>query len=139
MTVLNSPATETVHYENLVKLIAHEAMQTAGITEPVTGPLRLVVEAWFAIPDSRRCTKHNCLPPVDVTEHLAWDKSREGCKKLHIGDFHAQRCDLDNVIKAVSDACNGVVFYDDSQVAALDGTKYWSDTPRAVVTVESLC
>ncbi len=52
-------------------------------------------------------------------------------------ELHTKRPDLDNVLKAIKDGLNGIVWGDDSQVAVLrECRKGYSDTPRVVVTVE---
>ena len=38
------------------------------------------------------------------------------------------RFDLDNLVKSVSDACNGLLWVDDSQISKLSATKQWSDS-----------
>ena len=43
--------------------------------------------------------------------------------------------DLDNYIKLVSDAINGVVFADDSQIVAIRASKRYSDVPGIEITV----
>lgn len=48
----------------------------------------------------------------------------------------AERGDLDNFIKAISDACNGVAWVDDSQVRRIDGAVYACDKGRERVEVE---
>jgi len=42
-------------------------------------------------------------------------------------EFHCQRPDLDNLEKAVLDACNKILFLDDSQVYLKTSQKLWSD------------
>lgn len=42
------------------------------------------------------------------------------------------RSDIDNMIKAILDSCNGIVFEDDSQVVEIHCRKLQSDNPRAV-------
>lgn len=127
VTVLNTPTTETVHYENLVKLVGNEAMQAAGIIEPVTETLQVNIAAFFPMPESRRCGKGHSL------------SERNGCKRLHDNDRHSQRPDCDNIAKAVLDGSLKVIYYDDSQIARLVVEKFWGVTPRCCVTVESLC
>ncbi|MCM3598678.1 RusA family crossover junction endodeoxyribonuclease [Metabacillus idriensis] len=46
--------------------------------------------------------------------------------------------DVDNYVKAVKDACNKVLWHDDSQVVGLHISKYYSENPRIEITVESL-
>jgi len=48
-------------------------------------------------------------------------------KKLHEEEWrHLKKPDIDNLIKAVLDAMNGVVFLDDSQVCSLTAQKRYS-------------
>ncbi len=47
-----------------------------------------------------------------------------------------ERGDLDNFIKAISDACNGIVWADDSQVRVLRGMVEGCDKGRERVDVE---
>jgi crossover junction endodeoxyribonuclease RusA len=66
----------------------------------------------------------------------SWRK--DGIYSLHVEAHFADRRarDIDNVIKAVSDALNGVAFDDDSQVTEVSGRKHLGSTePRTVITV----
>jgi crossover junction endodeoxyribonuclease RusA len=38
------------------------------------------------------------------------------------------RYDLDNLVKSVSDACNGLLWVDDSQISEIVAKKKWSDS-----------
>ena len=49
--------------------------------------------------------------------------------------FPITRPDVDNYSKAILDGLNGVLFNDDSQVAALTVTKRFSDIPRVEISV----
>lgn len=44
--------------------------------------------------------------------------------------------DVDNVFKAVTDACTGIVWHDDNQIVEAHIVKQYSDRPRAVLEVE---
>lgn len=46
--------------------------------------------------------------------------------------------DLDNVFKAVTDACTGIVWHDDNQIVEAHIVKQYSDRPRAILEVEEL-
>lgn len=46
--------------------------------------------------------------------------------------------DLDNYLKAVLDALNGICFVDDSQVVKIAGTKNYSDNPRIIIQIEEV-
>lgn len=108
---------KTKHYERLVGFYARRAM---GEMQPYPNAVRLTVKAFFKIPES-------------------WTASKK--KRALAGDLpHTQRPDLDNVLKAVKDGMNKIVYRDDSQVNLYgEGTgKFWSESPRVEITVEFL-
>ena len=45
------------------------------------------------------------------------------------------RPDLDNLIKALTDACNGIVWRDDAQIVRLMAEKRYSEQPGASISV----
>ena len=105
----NYPDKDTVQYENLVAMVAAEARDQAGCGV-LAVPVTLGIRGYFGIPASR-------------------------AKKLQEGQAHTQRPDLDNVIKAIEDGLNQVLFTDDSLVWRIEASKHWSATPRAEVEV----
>ena len=132
-TVFNSPETKTKNYESSVRLFASTAMQEQGVSI-MAGLLRLNIVAYFQIPESRLCKKHqrrDDLPAVGQVDPL-------DCKKLHEGDPHGQRPDADNIAKSICDGCNQVVWPDDSAVAVMQIEKRWSQQPRCEVEVETI-
>lgn len=130
MTVLNSPAANTVKYESLVRLCASEAMRKQGVAM-MQGLLRLSITAYFQIAAARLCKKHVTTDGLLAASAAGW----HDCKKLHDGDYHGQRPDVDNIQKAIMDACNQVVWPDDSAVCQITAEKRWSSQPRCEVTV----
>lgn len=48
------------------------------------------------------------------------------------------RPDLDNYIKNILDACNKIIWRDDSQIVALHSSKYYSDVPRTEIIIEEI-
>jgi Holliday junction resolvase RusA-like endonuclease len=50
-------------------------------------------------------------------------------KKSNKTRLHTQRPDLDNMLKTLLDALNGVIWHDDSQVFSVTATKEWADKP----------
>lgn len=106
---------KTARYENLVKMCAKQAMQDAP---PIDTACRLTVKAYFGVPKS-------------------WSKKKQQ-QALDGALAHAKRPDLDNVIKAVKDGMNCVVWRDDCQVVEISACKRYSDTPRVWVCVEHL-
>lgn len=57
--------------------------------------------------------------------------------KVKAGDAHIKKPDLDNIIKQL-DALNGIVYKDDSQIAALMAAKIYSNEPRITITIQEL-
>lgn len=50
-----------------------------------------------------------------------------------------RRRDLDNTVKSICDALNGIAYEDDSQIVQLLTTKHLDrDNPRAVITISQL-
>lgn len=111
-TTLRTPS-KTLRYESEVKLFAAQAM--AG-REPISGAVAVRLGVFCAIPKSM--TKRDRL-------RVERDELRPTTKP-----------DLDNVIKAVFDGMNGVVWKDDVQVVSATVEKVYSDSPRVVVTVK---
>ena len=50
-------------------------------------------------------------------------------------DYPSVRPDLDNIVKAVTDALNGICFDDDAQIISLRAWKIYGDRPETRVTV----
>lgn len=50
----------------------------------------------------------------------------------------AKKPDIDNVVKAVLDALNGVAYRDDTQVVELHVRKSYSEKPRVEVSIEKI-
>ena len=64
---------------------------------------------------------------MDVIFHMPMPKSWSKKKKEMVcGQFNRQKPDASNLLKAVEDALNGVVYHDDSQIVQVRVTKEWS-------------
>ncbi|RRA01892.1 RusA family crossover junction endodeoxyribonuclease [Burkholderia cepacia] len=104
---------KTERYENLVKMAARVAMRSAA---PYAGPIRLIVHIGLPIPAS-------------------WSIKRQG--EAAAGAIGAtKKPDADNVVKALKDGMNGVVYVDDGQVVDLWVSKRYARTPG--VRVEAI-
>ena len=53
----------------------------------------------------------------------SWSK-----KKAQEANWITQKPDLDNICKLISDACNAIIFVDDSQIAKLNAERMWRTT-----------
>jgi len=105
----------TMLYENYVKTLW---LNDNGCYNNYVGPIRLSLRAYFQIPKSASKKKQ---------EQMLYNKI-----------LPTKRPDLDNVIKIVKDALNGIAWHDDSQVVDLHGSKSYSYEPRVEVTVDYL-
>ncbi|KVU22297.1 endodeoxyribonuclease RusA [Burkholderia ubonensis] len=104
---------KTESYEGLVKFIAHTVMRGGA---PYVGPVRLVVHIGVPIPAS-------------------WSQKRQ--RAAAAGEIGAtKKPDADNVVKALKDGMNGVVYVDDGQVVDLWVSKRYASTPG--VRVEAI-
>ena len=114
--VMFTPA-KTAGYEALVAAAASNAMR-AEAGPLFTGPLEAVLEMRIPIPAS-------------------WSKAHKAAA-LAGTELPTSKPDVDNVAKAVLDACNGVVFRDDSQIVMLVATKAFSDEPGVRVVIRDV-
>ena len=106
---------KTVSYENLVKVVASQAMKSSPPTKEAVS-----VDVWLFV-----------TPPA------SWSKKKTE-QALHQYIQPTSKPDIDNVVKGLFDAMNGIVFADDKQVVCLTVKKMYSDIARARVTVKLL-
>lgn len=110
------------HYTPAKTVSAESAIADAGRLamrdfEIQTGPLELLVQAFFPIPAS-------------------WPKAKRQ-KALDGWIVPTSKPDWDNVGKLVGDALNGIVWGDDSQIVSGTCQKFYSDQPRTVIFVDT--
>lgn len=112
-TVAYTPE-KTVSFENLVKSRADDAMNGQEMT---LCPVQAIVNIYLPIPTS-------------------WPKK---FKEMTLAGLVAptKKPDMDNIVKALFDAMNGIVFKDDSQVVFAMIRKIYSPTPHTEVTIEA--
>jgi len=68
----------------------------------------------------------------------ATNKARKAAN-LQEPEYVTKRPDFDNLVKAICDGMNGVVWVDDCQVAAMGAcSKVYGESPRVDVTVGAL-
>lgn len=105
----------TVAYEGLIALAAQQAM--AGRTL-LTGPVFVHMEITIPVPAS-------------------WSQKRRAMALA--GQIHpTTKPDTDNVIKAIFDGVNGVVWVDDVQVVELLARKAYGEIPMVKVAVQPI-
>ena len=106
---------KTVNYEATVKLAAQQAMRGRP---PFAGPCSLVVEALFPVPAS-------------------WSQARQA-RALAGEERPAKKPDGDNILKAVFDGMNGVVWVDDVQAVDFRVKKRYAEIPGVEIVVMEL-
>lgn len=105
---------ESKDYKSFVRLVAAE--HAPG--QLITAPLKLTINVYRKIPKSFSKKKHQqALDGVLVP---------------------TTKPDIDNLAKGIKDGLSKVLWHDDSQVVELVARKWYSDNPRAEVTIEVL-
>lgn len=106
---------KTVAYEGLIALAGEQAMDGRALLE---GPVYVTLTAFFPIPKS-------------------WNKARTAQAQSGLA-WHTSKPDGDNILKAVGDGLNGIVWKDDSQLAFTKVIKQYGPAPRLEIAVELL-
>ena len=106
---------KTVAYEGL---IAHAAQQARGDLPLLDGPLVVNLVLHCQIPAS-------------------WSKKKQ--QQALAGEIRpTTKPDIDNVLKAVLDGCNGVLWRDDVLVVTVSVTKLYASVPSVCVVAREL-
>ena len=106
---------KTASYENLVATAAHGAMRGA---EPIKGACHVDMDIRLMVP-------------------MSWSAKRRN-QALDGLVFPTKKPDLDNILKAVFDAINGIVWEDDVQAVYVQAVKRYSAVPGVHVNVKSV-
>ena len=78
---------------------------------------------------------------VRVQQQMPVPQSASKAKKASMLDgvtYPSAKPDLDNVVKAVLDALNGVAYKDDARVVGLHSQKIYSDNPGVLVEISRM-
>ena len=106
---------KTANYETLIAMAAQQAMQGR---ELIAGPVLLEMK-------------------IAVSVAQSWSKKKTA--EALAGDvMPTKKPDADNVLKAICDGINGIVFKDDVQVVNVSLSKRFSETPGVSVRVVPL-
>ena len=98
--------------------LATDAMEDAGLSTPMDGPLSVRIRFGFSLPKSQ------------------WRKRTPRPRQ-----WHAKRPDIDNLYKGVIDAMEGIVFHRDSEISQVMAQKVivaQGDGPFVSILVEKL-
>ena len=103
---------ESKDYKSFVRLVASQVAPEVLITEEI----RLSIDVYRKIPKSFSKKKHQQAVDGELRP--------------------TTKPDIDNLAKGIKDGLSKVVWHDDSQVTELVARKWYSDNPRAEVTIE---
>ena len=103
---------ESKDYKSFVRLVAAEHAPETLITEDI----KLSIDVYRKIPKSFSKKKHQ--------------QAIDGVLRP------TTKPDIDNLVKGIKDGLSKVLWHDDSQVTELVARKWYSDNPRAEVTIE---
>lgn len=106
---------KTANYETLIAMAAQQAMQGR---ELIAGPVLLEMKIFVAVAQS-------------------WSKKKT-TEALQGLVMPTKKPDADNVLKAICDGINGIVFRDDVQVVNVSLSKRFSETPGVSVRIVPL-
>lgn len=82
-----------------------------------------------------------CDLRIDITFFMQIPKStskKERQAILKENRHHSKRPDIDNLIKSITDALNGLAYEDDNQIVEIEAKKYYSENPRTEVKIIKL-
>ena len=102
------------NYKAYVRMLATQAMKDSGFTM-IEGPCCLSIYAYFEVPKSKS------------------KKFREAA--LNGLEYPTKKPDIDNIIKAIQDALNGLAYKDDALIVRLGVTKLYCEIPRVEVSL----
>lgn len=106
---------KTANYENLVKVKAEWAMGSNPLIECAVG---VDISLFVPIPKS-------------------WSKKKQNDALIN-KIRPTSKPDLDNYLKILGDALNGIVWHDDKQVVYVSAGKFYSDVPRAEIEIKAI-
>ncbi|PTU70778.1 RusA family crossover junction endodeoxyribonuclease [Chromobacterium haemolyticum] len=106
---------KTANYESLIALAAQEAMAGNPL---IAGPADVEISMFLPVPTS-------------------WSKKKQAAA-LQGQVYPTKKPDADNVIKAIFDGINGVVWVDDVQACDIVVRKRYADKPGVEVTVREI-
>ena len=102
------------NYKAYVRMLATQAMEDTGF-EMIDGPCAVLINAFFEVPKSKS---------KRFREAALLDQERP-----------TKKPDADNIVKAIQDALNGLVYKDDAYIVHLACQKFYSDNPRVEVYI----
>ncbi|MGM9630385.1 RusA family crossover junction endodeoxyribonuclease [Butyricicoccus sp.] len=112
-TITHTPD-KTVLYENLV--VTEYQAQMGAFRFPDDAQLRMSVWAYYGIPKSTSKRKREAMKAGTIRP--------------------TKKPDVDNILKCVADALNGVAYRDDAQIVEVVMEKFYDENPRVDIGIE---
>ena len=106
---------KTVEYENSIRNAYLKECE--GISFG-TAAVKVIIVMYYKIPKSTSKKKHEMMISGEIRPTV--------------------KVDLDNCMKVVCDALNGIAYKDDAQIVSARLSKYYSDCPRIEVTIREV-
>lgn len=81
----------------------------------------------------------NSFVSLEVTAHYPIPKSATKASTLAMEEgrlLPSRKPDIDNVLKIILDALNGVAYKDDSRVVSVSASKIYSHTPKLIIEMK---
>lgn len=107
--------TETRNYENMIRTLFH--LQYHSFKFPKEVPLDLRIRVYYPIPKSDSRGLHMKKLKNEIRPHNI-------------------KPDIDNVVKIVCDALNGLAYHDDTQIVDQQARKFFSEHPRVEILIK---
>jgi Holliday junction resolvase RusA-like endonuclease len=77
---------------------------------------------------------------IDMTFHMPYPSSfsKRQIIQYELGEYkHAQKPDLDNLVKFYLDCCNKIIFEDDQKVISLNLKKMYSEIAKTIIEIRA--
>jgi crossover junction endodeoxyribonuclease RusA len=101
---------------------------------------------WTVVRIAGHCAITKTKRARQYQEEVGWIARRAGCNptleplqmKVKVYARDRRKFDIDNVLKVLGDAMNGIIYYDDTQIVRIEAEKFEPDgNPRAEVEISS--
>jgi len=112
---------KTVYYENLV---SYTFTQKYPLFKPYESELKMKITAVFEVPKSWSKKKQREALPITEDILSAMGKTTKP--------------DLDNIVKSITDALNGLAYKDDAQITSLLAHKVYGEQAKVVIEIEEM-
>ena len=99
-----------------------------------------MIKTYYKINNFRSFKKGEALEVSAIAYYKIPTSAKKGHKILMLkGEMlPTKKPDIDNIMKIVLDALNGVAYYDDSQVCRVNFMKMYSENPRLKILIRNI-